>query len=68
MFDAYRHAATTLEAWHALPDGSPRPAGRLRPYILPSLGRLARIFAAPMYRYVCDPDGRLAVMRRQHRF
>ena len=68
MFDAYRRAATALEAWHARADGAPRPAGRLRPYRMPPLGRLARILAAPTYRYVCDPDGRPPVMRRRHRF
>jgi hypothetical protein len=68
MFDAYRNGAAALDAWHASADGSPRPPGRLLPYELPPLGRVGRIVATAMFRYVCDPDGRPRRMRRQHRF
>jgi phosphatidylserine/phosphatidylglycerophosphate/cardiolipin synthase-like enzyme len=68
MFDAYRRAAAALDAWHDDPAGRPRPAGRLRTYRLPRLGRAQRLLAVPMYRYLCDPDGRPPAMRRGHRF
>jgi phosphatidylserine/phosphatidylglycerophosphate/cardiolipin synthase-like enzyme len=68
MFDAYRRAAADLDAWHLSSDGPPRPPGRLRRYELPTVGQLSRIVAAPMYRYVCDPDGRPPAMRRRRRF
>jgi hypothetical protein len=53
MFDAYRNGAAALDAWHASADGSRRPPGRLRPYELPPLGRVGRIVATAMFRYVC---------------
>ncbi|GIH13042.1 phospholipase D family protein [Rugosimonospora africana] len=68
LFDAYRHAAGALDDWHRLPDGTPRPRGRLRAYHPPHLGRLGRLLAVPMYRYLCDPDGRPRVMRRARSF
>jgi phosphatidylserine/phosphatidylglycerophosphate/cardiolipin synthase-like enzyme len=68
MFDAYRRTAAALDAWHEDPGGAPRPPGRLRAYRLPSVSRLRRYLAAPMYRYLCDPDGRPRAMRRTHTF
>jgi phosphatidylserine/phosphatidylglycerophosphate/cardiolipin synthase-like enzyme len=68
MFDAYRDTAAALDAWHADPGGRPRPAGRLRGYQLPRLNRGQRILAGPMFRYLCDPDGRPPAMRRRHVF
>jgi phosphatidylserine/phosphatidylglycerophosphate/cardiolipin synthase-like enzyme len=68
MFDAYRRAAAALDAWHDDPAGAPRPAGRLRTYRLPGLGRVGRLLAAPLYRYLCDPDGRPAALRRRREF
>jgi phosphatidylserine/phosphatidylglycerophosphate/cardiolipin synthase-like enzyme len=68
MFDAYRRAATAVDAWHDRPGAAARPTGRLRTYQLPHLGRVPRLLAAPMYRYLCDPDGRPPAMRRRHLF
>jgi phosphatidylserine/phosphatidylglycerophosphate/cardiolipin synthase-like enzyme len=68
MFDAYRTAATALDAWHADPDRGPRPSGRLRTYRLPGLSRWQRVLAVPTYRLVCDPDGRPPALRRRHEF
>src|SRR5215475_725961 len=68
MFDAYRHASSTLDAWHEDPDREARPAGRLRTYRLPNFPRWQRWLAVPMYRLVCDPDGRPPTLRRRHEF
>jgi phosphatidylserine/phosphatidylglycerophosphate/cardiolipin synthase-like enzyme len=68
MFDEYRRSAAALDAWHGDPAGRPRPPGRLRTYHLPRIGPVRRLVAAPMYRYLCDPDGRPRAMRRRHRF
>ena len=73
MFDAYRRSAAALDAWHgaAAPDTQStvdRPAGRLRAYLPPRLAPLQRQVAAVMYRYLCDPDGRPARLRRDGAF
>jgi phosphatidylserine/phosphatidylglycerophosphate/cardiolipin synthase-like enzyme len=68
MFEEYRRCAAALDAWHDFPGTTTRPAGRLRAYRLPRIGRVSRILATPMYRYLCDPDGRPAAMRRRHVF
>jgi phosphatidylserine/phosphatidylglycerophosphate/cardiolipin synthase-like enzyme len=51
-------AAETLEAWHASGRNGPRPPGRLRPHKPERLGLFTRLWAAPAYRMIYDPDGR----------
>jgi phosphatidylserine/phosphatidylglycerophosphate/cardiolipin synthase-like enzyme len=68
MFEAYRRGAAALDAWHRDPGSGSRPAGRLRAYQPPHVGPVRRALAAPMYKYLCDPDGRPWRMRRRHQF
>lgn len=51
-------SADTLDAWHDGGRHGPRPAGRLRRHRPEELPLLTRIWAAPVYRLVYDPDGR----------
>uniref|UniRef100_A0A5Q5BLV3 Phospholipase D/Transphosphatidylase n=2 Tax=unclassified Mycobacterium TaxID=2642494 RepID=A0A5Q5BLV3_MYCSS len=51
-------AADDLDAWYEGGRVGPRPPGRLRPHRTEQLGRLTRLWAAPVYRMVYDPDGR----------
>jgi phosphatidylserine/phosphatidylglycerophosphate/cardiolipin synthase-like enzyme len=57
-FDAFAHSASALQRWHD--DGQPgvRPPGRLRPYPPLHLSRATLAWATPLYRVVCDPDGK----------
>ncbi len=68
MFDAFAFSAARLQAWHDGGRVGPRPPGRLRPLRQPRLSRLTRLWAAPMYRAVLDPDGRPRVLRRRGEF
>jgi phosphatidylserine/phosphatidylglycerophosphate/cardiolipin synthase-like enzyme len=68
VFDAFAHAAGNLDAWHRAGRCGPRPSGRLRPYRIQALSRSTTVWAAPAYRYLYDPDGRPATLRRQHTF
>jgi phosphatidylserine/phosphatidylglycerophosphate/cardiolipin synthase-like enzyme len=68
LFAAYRKSAEQLDAWHDGPDGTPRPAGRLRAYKTPHLTRVQHLIANPVYHLICDPDGRPPAMRRRHQF
>jgi phosphatidylserine/phosphatidylglycerophosphate/cardiolipin synthase-like enzyme len=64
-FDAFARSAAALEAWHANGRTGPRPAGQLRPALRPSVGRWKRLWAAPLYRALYDPDGRSRALRRR---
>jgi phosphatidylserine/phosphatidylglycerophosphate/cardiolipin synthase-like enzyme len=55
---ALESAASALDAWHAGGRAGPRPAGRLRPHQAERLPLITRLWAAPAYRLVYDPDGR----------
>ena len=68
MFDAFAASATDLQAWHDAGRHGPRPAGRLRPYRAPRLSGSTRAWARPVYRTICDPDGRPRSLRATHRF
>lgn len=73
MFDAYRRCAAALDVWHEGRGGADwstvdKPAGRLRLYRPPRLAPLQRRVAGVMYRYLCDPDGRPARLRRKAGF
>ena len=67
-FAAFARSARTLQQWHDDGRRGSRPPGRLRPYHLPELSRLTRIWATPLYRTVYDPDGRPLALRRRHEF
>ncbi|MFT4299689.1 MAG: phospholipase [Aeromicrobium sp.] len=68
MFAQFARAAERLEAWHRDGRQGPRPAGRLRRLPAPSLPLFRQAFAAPWYRYLHDPDGRPAALRRHRTF
>jgi phosphatidylserine/phosphatidylglycerophosphate/cardiolipin synthase-like enzyme len=68
VFAAYRKSAEALDAWHTNPDGTPRPSGRLRAYQAPHVSRLQRLTAVPVYKGICDPDGRPPKLKHRHRF
>lgn len=55
---AVTDSAQALQDWHDGGRIGPRPPGRLRPHQPQQLGRLTRMWAAPVYRAVYDPDGR----------
>ncbi|WP_241175873.1 phosphatase domain-containing protein [Modestobacter sp. KNN46-3] len=55
---AVQHDAAALDAWHAGGCRGPRPAGRLRAHVVERPPLWERLLAAPLYRYVIDPDGR----------
>jgi phosphatidylserine/phosphatidylglycerophosphate/cardiolipin synthase-like enzyme len=67
-FDAFRTAAAQLDSWHQMGCVGPRPAGQLRAYTQPDVSRRTRLWAAPMYRLLYDPDGRIGRLRRTQRF
>jgi phosphatidylserine/phosphatidylglycerophosphate/cardiolipin synthase-like enzyme len=64
-FDAFRASAQALDVWHQRGGVGPRPAGQLRAYVLPASNRLQRALAVPLYRWICDPDGRQLTTRRR---
>ncbi len=45
-----------------------RPPGRLRTYQPPSVPAWARLPASALYKWICDPDGRPAALRRAGTF
>jgi hypothetical protein len=57
-FAAFRRQALALEAWHAGGQRGERPAGRVRPHQPHRPTTAQRLWAAPLYRLVYDPDGR----------
>jgi len=68
MFEAFAQAADRLEDWHDGGRRGQRPPGRLRRLPPPSLPLARRAFAAPWYRYLHDPDGRPASLRRRRAY
>ena len=58
MFDVFAASAARLQAWVDHGRQGERPPGRLRPIRDPELSMLTRLWAAPLYRVVHDPDGR----------
>jgi phosphatidylserine/phosphatidylglycerophosphate/cardiolipin synthase-like enzyme len=57
-FAAFRRQALALEAWHAGGQRGERPAGRVRPHQPHRPTTAQRLWAAPLYWLVYDPDGR----------
>jgi phosphatidylserine/phosphatidylglycerophosphate/cardiolipin synthase-like enzyme len=68
MADAFAASAARLRAWHDGGERGPRPPGRLVPLRVPRIGRIARLWARPLYRAVLDPDGRPRALRRSGAF
>lgn len=67
-FRAFKESADALDAWHRDGETGPRPAGRLRPYRPATVKPLADVWAAPLYKYLLDPDGRPRKLRRPDDF
>ena len=67
-FEALRRSAETLEAWHRGDRTGPRPPGRLRPLVDPTLSSTTKRWATVLYHWVYDPDGRPFAMRRRNTF
>jgi phosphatidylserine/phosphatidylglycerophosphate/cardiolipin synthase-like enzyme len=59
-FAAFRAQAAALAAWHDGGQQGERPAGRVRPHQPYRPTAAQRLWAAPLYRLVYDPDGRPA--------
>ena len=57
-FTAFRRQAQALAAWHAGGERGERPAGRVTPHHPHRPTAVQRLWAAPLYRLVYDPDGR----------
>ena len=57
-FAAFRRQAEELAAWHDGGGTGQRPPGRLLPHRTYSPTAAQRLWAAPLYRLVYDPDGR----------
>ena len=68
MFDTFAGSAARLQAWVDGGRQGERPPGRLRPIRDPEQSRLTRLWAAPLYRVVHDPDGRPRALRRRREF
>lgn len=68
VFDAYASVAGELDRWYAYGQVGPRPPGRIRRYEPPRLNRLTALWANPIYRFICDPDGRPWSLRRYGQF
>jgi phosphatidylserine/phosphatidylglycerophosphate/cardiolipin synthase-like enzyme len=67
-FDAFAASARKLDDWHAEGRIGPRPPGRLRANEPPVLTATKAAWAAPVYRFLADPDGRPAALRRARDF
>ena len=65
---AVRESADRLDAWYAGGGNGPRPPGRLRPHRPERMGLVTRLWAAPAYRLVYDPDGRSVRDRLRRRW
>ncbi len=66
-FEAFRDAASNLDAWHEGGCVGPRPPGQLRTYHQPALPVLTRAWATALYGLFYDPDGRSLRQRARRR-
>jgi phosphatidylserine/phosphatidylglycerophosphate/cardiolipin synthase-like enzyme len=60
----FRETALALDRWHLGGRRGDRPAGHVRPHPRVHLSRATRLWAAPLYEAVYDPDGRPSALRR----
>jgi phosphatidylserine/phosphatidylglycerophosphate/cardiolipin synthase-like enzyme len=67
-FEQWQAAAEALDSWHAGGEVGPRPPGRLRRHEPVPVGRLAKVWAPPIYHHLYDPDGRPRRMRWRNSF
>ncbi len=67
-FALFAERAAALDAWHAGGRRGPRPPGRARVHRPEPVSRVGRLWAAPLYRVVYDPDGRPYRLRRRGGF
>jgi phosphatidylserine/phosphatidylglycerophosphate/cardiolipin synthase-like enzyme len=68
LFEAFRSSAERLQRWQDGGRPGPRPPGRLRPLAPAPLPLRTRLWAAPMCRFVYDPDGRRVIDRWRNRY
>ncbi len=68
FFAAFETAAAGLDAWHAAGQVGPRPPGRLRRLSRPHLSGWGRLWSAPVYRRLYDPDGRRRSWQKADRY
>ena len=68
MLTAFARSAARLQRWYDRGCSEPRPPGRLRPISDPALPLSTRLWAAPLYRTVYDPDARSPRNRLRHRY
>ena len=68
VFERWRQAAAALDAWHEGGKVGDRPVGRVRRHRPPRVRAWQRIYAAPLYRLLIDPDGRPRALRRDKQF
>jgi phosphatidylserine/phosphatidylglycerophosphate/cardiolipin synthase-like enzyme len=64
---AVEAAADTLDAWYRAGQVGPRPPGRLRHHQPERMPWPTKLWAAPAYRLIYDPDGRSWRDRLRHR-
>jgi phosphatidylserine/phosphatidylglycerophosphate/cardiolipin synthase-like enzyme len=60
----FRETALALDRWHLGGRRGGRPAGYVRPHPRVHLSRATKLWAAPLYEAVYDPDGRSSALRR----
>jgi phosphatidylserine/phosphatidylglycerophosphate/cardiolipin synthase-like enzyme len=61
---AFRETALALDRWHLGGRSGARPAGHVRPHPRVHLSPTTKLWAAPLYTAVYDPDGRPSALRR----
>ena len=64
----WRATAEKLDDWHRAGLEGPRPHGHVRSHDPDGVSFAQRLWAAPLYRNVFDPDGRPRRLRRTRRF
>ncbi len=64
----WRSSADALDQWHKTGNRTARPVGRLRRHRTEPVSRLQRLWAAPLNRWVVDPDARPRRLRGTSEF
>jgi phosphatidylserine/phosphatidylglycerophosphate/cardiolipin synthase-like enzyme len=57
-FEAFKHQADVLAAWHRDGQSGPRPPGRVVAHQVTRVPRAKRVWASVLLRLLYDPDGR----------